>query len=56
MSVQMTLAAAIATALSFVTFVFFFDARLKVHPCGEGCTYTRAWLYLALVLVGMLGR
>lgn len=55
MSVQMTLAAALATVLSFVTFVVFFDAKLKQHSCGDGCTYTLAWLYLALVVVGMVG-
>jgi len=55
MSMTMAVSSATSSVLSFMVFWLVFDSKMKDYPCGEGCTYFRAPIYLAACLIGMFG-
>lgn len=55
MGMTTAISSATATVLSFLVFWLVFGSKMKSYACGHGCTYYRAPIYLAAVVLGMFG-
>ena len=53
MGMTTAISSATSTFLSFMVFWLVFGSKMKSYPCGHGCVYYRAPIYLVATVIGM---